>query len=259
MADQRKPRKEEAPQGSGPEAIDSQPGAAAEPPRHNPRDAIIEALFELAAERDWKDISVSQIAERAGVTLADFRDAFPSKGAVLAGFSRRIDGIVLRQVSDDLRNETAKERLFDILMRRLDAMAPYRIGLQTITEWIRRDPLSAAALNRTAVNSMRFMLEAAGIDTEGQAGALKTQGLVLAWTRVLSVWLKDEDPGLAATMAALDRELARGETLAARVDDLDRLATPFRLIAQGLVNAGQRFRTRGSAGRDADLGAGSAE
>ena len=246
MADQRKGRRAEpqATAGTG-AAPDPAPHVeAAGAPRKSTRDAIIDALFELAAERDWKDISVSDVADRAGVTLADFRDAYPSKGAVLGGFSRMIDQTVLRQVSDDLASETAKERLFDILMRRLDAMAPYRLGLQGVADWVQGDPFAAAALNRPAINSMRFMLEASGINTEGQAGALKTQGLVLAWGRVMSVWLKDEDPGLAATMAALDRELTRGATLAARVDDLDRLAAPFRLLAQGVLNAGKRMRTR---------------
>ena len=91
---------------------------------------------------------------------------------------------------------------------------------------------------------MRFMLEASGIDTEGQAGALKVQGLVVVWARVVSVWLKDEDPSLSSTMAALDRELVRGETLAARVDDLERLVTPLRLLARGMMNAGQRMQAR---------------
>lgn len=260
MADHRKGRKagpqpgSEAGSANGPAApVDA--GAAT--PRRPARDAIIDALFELAAERDWKDISVSLIAERAGVSLADFRDAYPSKGAVLGGFSRRIDQTVLRGLSDDLKDETAKERLFDVLMRRLDAMAPYRLGLQGVVDWMRQDPLAAAALNRPALNAMRFMLEAAGIDTEGQAGALKIQGLVLAWGRVVSVWLRDEDPGLAATMAALDRELTRGATLAARVDDLDRLAAPFRLLAQGMLNAGRRRSQRERQNEDAELGTGS--
>ena len=48
------------------------------------RDRIVDALMELAAEQPFGDVTVSAIAERAGVSLADFRDAFPSKGAVLA-------------------------------------------------------------------------------------------------------------------------------------------------------------------------------
>lgn len=206
------------------------------------RDRIIEALMELAAEREWNDFSLSDVARRAGLDLADFRDAFPSKGAVLAGLSRKIDREVLKHTSVDLQDESAKERLLDVLMRRLDAMAPYKLGLESVAEWVRRDPVAASALNRVALNSMRFMLEASGIDTEKRLGVLKIQGLVLAWVRVLDIWFKDDDPGLARTMAALDRELNRGETLSSRLDDLDRLLAPARLLARSMMNAGQRFR-----------------
>ena len=217
------------------------------PPAGKPagkRDRIIDALMELAAEREWNDISLTEVTQRAGVSLADFRDAFPSKGAVLAGLSRKFDRAVLEHVSTDLQDESAKERLFDVLMRRLDAMAPYKLGLEGVADWVRRDPLAASALNRVAINSMRFMLEAAGIDTEKHLGSLKIQGLVFAWARVLNVWFKDDQPGLSRTMAALDRELNRGETLSARLDDFGRLLAPARLMARGMMNAGQRFRER---------------
>jgi AcrR family transcriptional regulator len=197
--------------------------------------AIIEALMELASERSWEDITISDIAARANVSLADFRDYFPSKGAILASFSRNIDKIVLDGTSDDLIGEPAKDRLFDVLMRRLDALEPYKFGLEAIYEWTRRDPLAAAALNGVALNSMRFMLEAAGIDSEGPVGALKLQGLVLAWSRVLDVWFHDDDPGRAATMAALDRELTRGSTYVARAEDLNRLASPLFSLARSLL------------------------
>ncbi|HVB88861.1 MAG TPA: helix-turn-helix domain-containing protein [Beijerinckiaceae bacterium] len=210
-----------------------------------PKDArtkIIDALMELAGERRWEDISLSEIASRAGVTLSEFRDHFPSKGAVLAAFSRRLDKTVLERGRDDLVGEPAKERLFDVLMRRLDAMAPYKNGLETVLDWARRDPLTAAALNRTSVNSMRFMLEAAGIDTEGAVGALKLQGLVFAWTRILDVWFRDEDPDLSKTMAALDRELTRGGKIIARAEDIDRLASPLRSMASALFDRRRRAR-----------------
>lgn len=209
------------------------------------RDRIIEALMELASEREWEDFTLTDVAERAGVSLADFRDAFPSKGAVLAGLSKKIDRTVLEGTNEDLREEGAKERLFDVLMRRLDAMAPYKLGLESVSAWVRRDPAAAAALNGVAMNSMRFMLEAAGIDIERRAGTMKLQGLVFAWVRILNIWFKDEDPGLASTMAALDRELKRGETMTARIDDLDRLVSPLRLLARGLMNAGDRLRDGG--------------
>ena len=110
---------------------------------------------------------------------------FPSKGAVLAGFSRRIDRAVLAQDGGELADESPRERLFDILMRRLEAMAPYREGLREATAWLRRDPVAALAMNQVVLGSMRFMLEAAGIEVEdGAAGAIKLQGLALAWARI---------------------------------------------------------------------------
>ena len=105
------------------------------------------------------------------MSLADFRDAFPSKGAVLAGFSRRIDRAVLAQDDGELADENPRERLFDVLMRRLEAMAPYREGLREVTAWLRREPAAALAMNQVAMSSMRFMLEAAGIEAAGRVRA----------------------------------------------------------------------------------------
>jgi AcrR family transcriptional regulator len=220
------------------------------------RNRIIDALMELAGERAFEDITINDIARRAEITLAQFRDHFPSKGAVLAGFTKRIDRIVLEGTSDDLIGEPAKDRLFDVLMRRLDAMAPYKRGLEGIMDWVRRDPLSAAALNREVVNAMRFMLEAAEIDSDGTVGAIKLQGLALAWTRVLDVWLHDHDPDQSRTMAALDRELTRGGQIVARVEDLNRLATPLRSLARVALDVprslGERVRHRAER-RDDDV------
>jgi AcrR family transcriptional regulator len=216
------------------------PSAAA--PKGDVRTRIVDALMALAAERAFEDISITDIAEKAGVTLADFRDAFPSKGAVLAGFSRRIDRLVLEKRSDDLTGEAPKDRLFDVMMRRLDAMAPYKDGLRGISQWLRREPMSALAVNQLVVNSMRFMLEAAGIESDGTLGALKLQGLAFAWARVLDVWFNDHDPELGKTMAALDRELARGEKLVSRAESLDRLATPFKALGRAAFDTRRRAR-----------------
>jgi AcrR family transcriptional regulator len=214
----------------------------------DPRSRIVDALMALAAEQAFEEISISAICAKAGVSLADFRDAFPSKGAVLAGFSKRIDRVVLEQQSDELAAEEPKERLFDVLMRRLEAMAPYRAGVREVVQWLRREPLAALAFNQALVNSMRFMLEAAGIDSEGGAGAVKLQGLAVAWGRIVDVWLDDEEPELSRTMAALDRELTRGERLVARVEDFDRLAGPLKALARAAFETRRRaadaFRPR---------------
>jgi AcrR family transcriptional regulator len=231
----------------GPEA---EAPAIAAPPKDT-RTAIVEALMELAGERSWDDITISDVATRANVSLAAFRDLYPSKGAVLATFTRMIDKIVLDGTTEDLVGEPAKDRLFDVLMRRLDALAPYKLGIEGVWDWTRRDPLAAAAINKLVVNSMRFMLEAAGIESEGPVGALKLQGLALAWSRILDVWLRDDDPGQAETMAALDRELSRGEQFVARAEDLNRLASPLVSLARALLTR-RRSATPSSRGHRAE-------
>jgi AcrR family transcriptional regulator len=209
------------------------------------RGKIVDALMELAAERPFEDISVRDISKAAGVSLADFRDAFPSKGAVLAGFTRRIDRIVLAQDDGEVADENPRERLFDVLMRRLEAMAPYREGIREVVAWLRREPAAALAMNQVTLSSMRFMLEAAGIEAEGASGVIKLQGLALAWGSVLQTWLDDDDPALSKTMAELDRVLTRGERAVAGLDRVSALASPFSALAKAAFDAGRRVRRSG--------------
>jgi AcrR family transcriptional regulator len=222
----------------------TKPKSDAQPASPDVRGKIVDALMELAAERRFEDISVRDICKTAGVSLADFRDFFPSKGAALAGFSRRIDRAVLAEDNGELADESPRERLFDILMRRLEAMAPYREGVREAVAWLRREPAAALAMNQVAMSSMRFMLHAAGIEAEGPAGLIKLQGLALAWARVLRVWLDDEEPALSKTMAELDRVLTRGEQAAAGVDRLSALAAPFTTLAQTVLEARRSARKR---------------
>ena len=63
------------------------------------------------------------------------------------------------------------------------------------------------------------MLHAAGIGTDGVEGGLKVAGLASVYASVFRTWLDDDDPGLARTMAALDRRLRRGERTYARIED----------------------------------------
>ncbi|MCJ2028578.1 TetR/AcrR family transcriptional regulator [Methylobacterium sp. J-043] len=219
----------------------------------NPREAAVEALMRLAGEQPWNDIEVGDIAREANLSLAELRDLFPSKGAVLGGLSRIIDRKVLEVDTADLADEPARERLFDVLMRRLDAMTPYKPALRRIAFALRGDVLSMLALNGVALNSHRYMLAAAGIDTEGPLGRLKLQGTVIAFARTVEVWLDDDDPALARTMAKLDREIRRGETIMERADDARRLTAPLRALGRAVLERRpRRDRTEPPAGDGED-------
>jgi AcrR family transcriptional regulator len=210
----------------------------------SPRDRIIDAMMGLAAEKHYGEIGLAEIAERAEVSLAEFRDLFPSKGAILGAFSKRIDHVVLDGTTSELAEEPARERVLDIMMRRFDALKPYRDALRSISRDLRCDPLSLAAMNQVAMNSQRFMLAAAGIDTNDALGPLKLQGAVAVFARAFETFLKDEEEDLARTMARLDKELDKGERLLRIADDLHALSAPFRAFFGAACRGRRHFRDR---------------
>src|SRR5438132_786880 len=67
-------------------------GAAAQP---SERDRIIDAAFSLIAQQGWRRLSLAEIAAEAGLPILTLYRAFPSKAAILRGFSRRIDETLL--------------------------------------------------------------------------------------------------------------------------------------------------------------------
>lgn len=210
----------------------------------DPRRRAVEALLTLAATQRWDDIELDAVAREAGVPLVELRRLFPSKLAMLGALARIADDAVLGTPASDLAGEPVRERLFDLVMRRLDALAPYKPGLKRALPALRRDPLSLAAFNRSAIASWRYMFASAGIPTEDALGALRLQGMVLLMARVIEVWLEDEEPELSKTMAALDRELKRAGRAMARIEDLHRLTAPLRGFARAICGGPRRIRRR---------------
>jgi len=192
--------------------------AASRPRRTSAGDPIVEALMRLVATRSFMKIGLGDIAREAGVSLTALRDSYEGKLAILAAFSRQIDRVVLD--GGPAEGETPRDRLFEILMRRFDALDPYRQAVRSVARAARRDPCLARSLHRNARRSQKWMLVAADADKRGVMGAAMIEALVILQSEVLRVWLDDDDPGLAKTMAALDRGLARGARAMDFVDDV---------------------------------------
>ncbi len=201
------------------------------------RDRIIDALMILLAEKALEQISLGDVARQAEVSLADLRDEFSSMVSIVTAHMKRIDRAVLAADNSDMAGESVREKLFDVLMRRLEALTPDKAAMRSLLRSAARNPGLAMALNASAVRSLLFMLAAADIDTAGPKGMMRAQGLALLFGRVLGVWVDDEDPGLARTMAALDRELSRGARWAGFLDDLCR-------IPEALCRGGGRWRSQ---------------
>ena len=196
-------------------------------PTGSARERIIAAFMALLAEKPIERIELTEIATRAGVSLADLRGEFGTTLAILAAHMKDVDRAVLRGGDGDMAQEPPRERLFDVLMRRLETHGPHRDAVRSLLRSAARNPPLAIALNGLAVQSQQWMLAAANISASGPKGMVRAQGLALLYASVLRTWLDDDDPGLARTMAALDGALARGQSWAGLLDGL--VAIPARL------------------------------
>src|SRR5262244_4286178 len=104
---------------------------SASPPTPSPRgasdrDKAIGALMSLLSEHSFEQIGLAEVAGRAGLKLSQLRAEFGSTLAILGAHIKEIDRAVLAGGDADMTEETARERLFDVLMRRIEALAPYK-------------------------------------------------------------------------------------------------------------------------------------
>jgi ubiquinone biosynthesis protein COQ9 len=175
---------------------------------------IVSALLRLAAERPWTHISMLDIADAAGMSLVDLRKEFERKSQMLSSLGYMIDEQVLRKAPRPAPGQSPRDAVFDVVMSRFDAMLPYRAALKSASEGGALD----GSLLKSLLRSQTAMLQASGIDTEGPGGGLRVAGLAGVFTRVFHTWLDDTDPGMARTMAALDRQLRSGERTLQMVD-----------------------------------------
>jgi len=191
----------------------------------DPRTRAIAAALRLAERIGWRHTSLADIADEAGLSLAELYGEFPSKGAILSGFIRQIDAAVLAEDDGGVSEEAARDRLFDILMRRLDALNPHRAAIANILCDSACDPCAIVFGGCRARRSMAWMLEAAGISSSGLKGCLRVEGLTAIWAVTVRTWLRDDSEDMAKTMAVLDRQLRRVDRLIARCREISRGAT----------------------------------
>lgn len=180
---------------------------AGETPMRDP----VGAFCALVAEKGYAGVSLRDVAQESGLAFPELYRRYRDKPALVAAFMVRIDEEVLagtpRQSDPE---ETARDRLFDVMMRRYDALKPHRAVLRQLAS---RDPILALSLAPAMRRSAAAMLEAAAIPSDGFAGAVQQNGLIALHMAVFRVFEGDETGDLSKTMAALDSRLKSAERL----------------------------------------------
>ncbi len=179
------------------------------------RRRLVEAARTVAAIRPWSEVTLLKVTEAGGVSMADMRAAgIGAKSQIVAAMLRDIDEQILAKIKGPTAGQSSRDTLFEVIMSRFDAMTPHKAAIRSIAQ----AGIADTSLIMPFLNSQRWMLAAAGIDADGPGGLLRTTGLGAAYRSVFNIWLTDDDPGMAKTMAALDQRLRRGERTLSAID-----------------------------------------
>jgi AcrR family transcriptional regulator len=171
---------------------------------------IVDAALKRAARDGWQALSLADLATEAGISVLQLYGIFRSKTAILEAFHRRIDAAVIAGAGE-AEGERPRDRLFDTLMRRFDALLPYKAAVRAIARDMPADPLAALCGVPALLNSMGWMLEISGVSATGWRGQVRAKLLLGIYLSVLRTWFADESADMTRTMAALDARLRRSE------------------------------------------------
>lgn len=220
----------------------------------------LERAFATIEEKGWSRLTLADLAAALELTLVELRTLIDSKYDLISALNRHVDAAVLEECASIDVNDSPRDRLFEVLMARFDALTPYRDALGMMAFSVRSDLRLAAMTHKHLQRSMDWMLEAAGLGEGGLCGKLRQNGLTVVYIRTSMAWLKDGSEDLSATMKALDQALEDAERWANNVEN-GSLSGLFDSI-NGASSFG-RFsgfgffgkRSAGDADADADTGA----
>jgi len=162
------------------------------------RDEMLEraltALNGLCAEKPWREVSLRDVAEKAGVSLTELYREASSKTGLIDHLGTRLDEAALATAAT--RSDDVHDRLFDATMARVEAMGPWRAVLAGV------EGSAVVPLLPHLPKAARAILEAAGVE----ATPPRLAAMTLVWARIVQVWRADEG-ALNRTMAEIDKRL----------------------------------------------------
>lgn len=167
------------------------------------------AALTVAVEGPWRDVTLFTIAQAAGRDAADFVGLAPCDA--LDAVEELFDHAAALGLRGVDAASNPRDRLFDIIMRRFEAMEPHRAAVLVLERALAGDPVGQAALFARAGKTARWLMTLAGQDAGGPGGAAKVQGLAYVLTQARAAWRLDDGGDFVKTMASLDKHLRQGE------------------------------------------------
>lgn len=174
---------------------------------------LARAALSLAAAKPWREATLTALAEAAGRPLSELYGA--SIGEAVDCVEEAFDRAIADK-ADVNPAQSVRDRLFELIMSRFEAMEPHRAAVLAMEAGADRDPTLLAAAHQRHVRCARWVLALAGLEADGMTGQARAQGLGVIIGQARAAWRGDDAGDFAKTMASLDRNLRRAEEMFGR-------------------------------------------
>jgi AcrR family transcriptional regulator len=151
-----------------------------------------QAAMELFLERGYAEVTVAEIADRAGLTKRSFFNHFADKREVFFAGARDLEASVVGHLAETAADTGPIEAAVDALTRGGLELAPYlpfaaarRTLVASSLELRERDLVKRAALAAAIAGTLR------GRHVPGRTAALAAQGAVAVFTAAFDDWADD--------------------------------------------------------------------
>jgi len=182
--------------------------------RQAPRAArIVDAAVALAEEHGWGALRLRQVAAHLDMPLAELRRHFHDKDAVADVWLARADAAMLAAAPRGFAELPARERLYRVICRWLDALAAHRrVTAEMLAEKLYPGhPHHNLALVFWLSRTVQWIREAARLDAGGMQKWLEEVGITALFVATLGVWVRDQSPDAERTRRFLSNRLAAAE------------------------------------------------
>jgi AcrR family transcriptional regulator len=170
---------------------------------------IAAAALTLIGKHGWDSVTVSQVARTAKVSAAQMKKKIQRKEDILPAIVRMVDKKMWAAVGTIDATMPPRDKLFEILMARIDVLQKHRAAIESITDAARADPSLMGFMMPAHANTMRNILRHTHPKMPIPIQPIGIAVFLSAYGFVICTWRNDTSPDLAKTMAALDRILQR--------------------------------------------------
>lgn len=175
---------------------------------------LARAALSLAASTPWIEVTLPRLAQEAGRPAGDFYGA--SVGEAVDCVDEAFDRAIADKINALDPKQSVRDRLFDLIMHRFEAMEPHRAAVLSMEAGVDRDPVLLAAAHQRHVRCAKWILALAGLQADGMTGQARAQGLGVIIGQAKAAWRGDDAGDFAKTMASLDKNLRRAEEMFGR-------------------------------------------